>query len=432
MESEARGRANQLDSLAQGQAELLHRIARLEAVPDDPVLPEEPPTEPDPQPFPPPVVEWPDGEPTERERLEPGDLEYLGHYTVPALEDNGCSFWNSGNGIAVDGERGEIYLTGQSGIEHVCRMKIPAEFGKPLAPIMTHGHLFFDPSGGTKPAMDAEDGDTGSHPRVGGMLFDDGELITTYHGHFGASQAAPMICAMNRAGDVERFGPYKRGTNTRISQQKSNGWITKAPEWWCQKHDLGSFLLGNVPESIRGAGFEGPGAFAMFDDLQADLVKDYPGNSSDASEFFYDGLWRNPTKADRWNGVFIDDGKKACILFVVTFGHRNEGQSYESQYYLPWSGVRSHMDYPGFQGYHAPPYTAGFVLFDADGFVTADPQNLRSSGFENVSEHFLEIDHVKPYTLRSSATWDGVTKRLYVKEHWPGRPEPVVHAWGIR
>jgi len=381
---------------------LLERVAKLEAVPDDPVI-----VTPTPEPTPAPTPS-----PTGRVPLSPSSIKHKRVIEMPSLE-SGKSWWNAQDGIVYDPQDDTLGVS--IGANHPGHVQwIRAEDGvRGVADPLPPG--FYD-------EMNAEDGNVGSSPRLGGLAIADGGLTRLWHGSFGGGNFK------NIDDDDGYRQSVKDRDGVRVSAQRTGGWLSHIPE----RLRVGKFagmryLIGCVTESIRGSTFEGPGCYAcdaVFSNAFPVRSYRYPSVLDETLFTDYGAQDRKPTRTDRWQGVILDDPEFQGVLFLCTFGTRG-GSSFDGQYYLP--GM--HSGYSGFQGDHAPPYTTELVCFDETSFLGEGP--TRVLWRKDISSDMLETDRAKPYSMRASLAYDPEGRRVFVKELWPGKPEPVVHVYGI-
>ena len=407
--------------------ELVARVDKLETAPT-------PDPDPDPDPIPgpgpdlPPDTTPPPAEGSERVLLTAADLEYVGYVRVPrvtALVGTSrveVSTFVKG-GFAAQ-PSGVLTIAGHDHhklVFGISTAEFAGSFGSQVGDA-------YDPTGGEMGAVYAEAGST-SVVVIGGLYQDWYAL----HNGFGADVAARTI---GRRGG-RRFG-LKRSTGEHISQQRTGGYITIAPEWWASAHTGGRrILVGCTTRSIHGQTNAGPGLYAFSPDeadtdgwCPATVLSEFPVDP--ATRYVYPE-WSH---ADRALGAcFFDDGQRIAMLFSCRLDSWNddgEGDGDGDGVDETWENT-PYLQNP--RGYHAPPYRAVLWGFSPSEIVTRG-REARHRWEIDLGAFFLNPERDGQYSRFCwGVHYDATRGLLLVLEDNGGAATngaPAVHAFRVR
>lgn len=362
--------------------------------------------------------------------LQQSDLQYLGAFRGPALQDGPNSFSYGGMALAYNPANNSLFMVGHDQYQLSAELSIPTPVISSTVSGLPKGTLL-------QPFADATSGLVnvfGVPTKVGGQLVYNGKLYGTVYIYYDATNTqvqSDWVRPSTSLSSGTAQGLYQVGT---LGAGFVSGWLVPVPSEW-QAILGGSVLTGQCCIPITGRTSYGP-SLSVFN--LATLGVTTPAPAVPVLYYTIDhatlGPWNGNWTGNNWNGTsairgaVFPDGTRTVLFFgqqgIGKFCYGTGGAT---------GGVCYDPDY-SWQGTHGYPYVAEVWAYDANDLVAV--KNGQKRPWDPVPYAAWQLALPFPSTEIGGATWDPTTRRIYLSQKGadatvPYAYSPVIHVFQV-
>jgi hypothetical protein len=383
-------------------------------------------------------------------RIQPGDLTYLGAFRLPAgIPGSEVKTWAWG-GFAMayypggnpggpdDGYPGSIFATGHAWEYQVSEITIPVPVisaAKNLNALNTASTL--------QSFRDIMMVSNLEIPRVGLEYLPaqgsqtSGKLYFSYGAHYQEpGDFTHGWCELTLTNPQVQRGWY---LNSSHAEYNSNDYIFEIPSAWAAAHTQGKILATG---RFRDGGWsgQGPTLYAISPWTQGNpppsgtslhyvtLLKYTSSEDPESWEPSTNHTMSGYHHSDEWSGaVWLTSGAKAAVVFVGTKG---TGDCWYGDSEGPC------LDCAGERGWWSTGFEGQFLFYDPDDLARAAAGTLESWEPQpyaslNVDQYLYHLESSQQWHHLGAACFDRSRGHLYVFEPYADDDKPIIHVWKL-